>query len=70
MSYPSNPKGEAIRRMLMEMRTYKEIALTLRVPMAAVRWQVDQRKMLRIPLTREERLWLAERRGIDRKLVP
>ena len=70
MSYPSNPKGEAIRRMLMEMRTYKEIALTLRVPMAAVRWQVDQRQMLRIPVTREERLWLAERRGIDRKLVP
>lgn len=70
MSYPINPKGEAIRRMLMEMRTYKEIALTLRVPMAAVRWQVDQRQMLRIPVTREERLWLAERRGIDRKLVP
>jgi len=70
VSYPSNPKGEAIRRMLMEMRTYKEIALTLRVPMAAVRWQVDQRQMLRIPVTREERLWLAERRGIDRKLVP
>jgi hypothetical protein len=70
MSYPINPKGEAIRRMLMEMRTYKEIALTLRVPMAAVRWQVDQRQMLRIPVTREERLWLAEKRGIDRKLVP
>jgi hypothetical protein len=70
VSYPINPKGEAIRRMLMEMRTYKEIALTLRVPMAAVRWQVDQRQMLRIPVTREERLWLAERRGIDRKLVP
>jgi len=70
VSYPINPKGEAIRRMLMEMRTYKEIALTLRVPMAAVRWQVDQRQMLRIPVTREERLWLAEKRGIDRKLVP
>jgi hypothetical protein len=56
--------------MLMEMRSYKEIALTLRVPLAAVKWQVNQRQMLRIPITREERLWLAEKRGIDRKLVP
>lgn len=70
MSYPINPKSGKILQMLMEMRSYKEIALTLRVPMAAVRWQVDQRQMLRIPVTREERLWLAERRGIDRKLVP
>lgn len=70
MSYPLNPQSSKIVQMLMEMRTYKEIALTLRVPMAAVRWQVDQRQMLRIPVTREERLWLAERRGIDRKLVP
>jgi hypothetical protein len=70
MSYPLNPQSAKIVQMLMEMRTYKEIALTLRVPMAAVKWQVDQRKMLRIPLTREERLWLADKRGIDRKLVP
>jgi hypothetical protein len=56
--------------MLMEMRTYKEIALTLRVPLSAVKWQVDQRRMLRIPLTREERLWLADKRGVDRKVVP
>ena len=70
MSYPLNPQSAKIVQMLMEMRTCKEIALTLRVPMAAVRWQVDQRQMLRIPVTREERLWLAERRGIDRKLVP
>lgn len=70
MSYPLNPQSAKIVQMLMEMRTYKEIALTLRVPLSAVKWQVDQRKMLRIPLTREERLWLADKRGIDRKVVP
>ena len=70
MSYPINPKGESIRQMLMEMRSYKEIALTLRVPLSAVKWQVDQRRMLRVPLTREERLWLADKRGVDRKVVP
>lgn len=70
MSYPLNPSSAKIVQMLMEMRSYKEIAMTLRVPMAAVKWQVDQRQMLRIPITREERLWLAEKRGINRKLVP
>lgn len=70
MSYPLNSQSAKIVQMLMEMRSYKEIALTLRVPLAAVKWQVDQRQMLRIPITREERLWIAEKRGIDRKLVP
>ena len=70
MSYPLNPSSAKIVQMLMEMRSYNEIAMTLRVPMAAVKWQVDQRQMLRIPITREERLWIAEKRGIDRKLVP
>ena len=70
MSYPLNPQSAKIVQMLMEMRTYKEIALTLRVPLSAVKWQVDQRKMLRIPLTREERLWLADKRGVDRKVIP
>jgi len=70
LSYPLNPSSAKIVQMLMEMRSYKEIAMTLRVPMAAVKWQVDQRQMLRIPITREERLWLAEKRGINRKLVP
>lgn len=70
MTYPSNPQTAKIVRMLMEMRTYKEIALTLRVPLSTVKWQVDQRNMLRVPLTREERLWLADKRGVDRKVVP
>ena len=70
MSYPLNPQSAKIVQMLMEMRSYKEIALTLRVPLSTVKWQVDQRQMLRVPLTREERLWLADKRGVDRKVVP
>ena len=70
MSYPGNPKSDKIVRMLMEMKLYKQIESELRVPLAAVKWQVTRMGMLRIPVTREERLWLAERRGIDKKLVP
>jgi len=70
VSYPRHPKWEQIRQMLLEMRTYKEIAIVLEVPLAAVKWQVTGMGMLRIPVTREERLWLAEKRGIARKVVP
>ena len=70
MSYPANPKTTQIKRMLMEMKLYKQIESELRVPLAAVKWQVTRMGMLRIPVTREERLWLAEKRGINPKLVP
>lgn len=70
MSYPANPKTAQIKRMLMEMKLYKQIQSELRVPLAAVKWQVNRMGMLRIPVTREERLWLAEKRGINPKLVP
>lgn len=70
MSYPANPKTAQIKRMLMEMKLYKQIESELRVPLAAVKWQVTRMGMLRIPVTREERLWLAEKRGINPKLVP
>ena len=56
--------------MLMEMRSYKTISLELRVPVEVVRNQADRLGILRIGLTKEERLWLADKRGIDRKLVP
>lgn len=70
MSYPRHPKGEQICRMLMEMRPNKEIASTLRVRLEEVRNQADRLGFLRIGLTRQERLWLAEKRGIDPKLAP
>lgn len=70
MSYPGHPKAEQIKKLLLEMRTYKDIALTLRVPLAAIRWQLQRQQMLRIAVTREERLWLAEKRGIPRSFVP
>lgn len=70
MSYPRHPKGESICRMLMEMRSYKTISLELRVPVEVVRNQADRLGILRVGLTKEERLWLADKRGIDRRLVP
>ena len=70
MSYPAHPKTAQIKRMLMEMKLYKQIQSELRVPLAAVKWQVTKMGMLRIPVTRQERLWLAEKRGINPKLVP
>jgi len=70
VSYPANPKTAQIKRMLMEMKLYKQIEAELRVPLAAVKWQVTRMGMLRIPVTRQERLWLAEKRGINPKLVP
>jgi len=56
--------------MLMEMKLYKQIQSELRVPLAAIKWHVSDMGMLRILVTRQERLWLAERRGINPKLVP
>jgi hypothetical protein len=56
--------------MLLEMRPHKTIALELRVEPTLIRTQSDRLGLLRIGLTREERLWLAEKRGIDRRLVP
>lgn len=70
MSYPAHPKSAQIKRMLMEMKLYKQIQSELRVPLAAIKWHVSDMGMLRILVTRQERLWLAERRGINPKLVP
>ena len=54
----------------MEMRQYKQIESDLHVPVAVIRNQAARLGMVRVPLTREERLWIAEKRGIDRKLTP
>ena len=54
----------------MEMRQYKQIESELRIPTGVVRNQAARLGMIRVPLTREERLWIAEKRGINRKLVP
>lgn len=70
MSQFRHPLGDKICKMLLEMRPHKTIALELRVEPTLIRTQSDRLGLLRIGLTREERLWLAEKRGIDKKLVP
>lgn len=70
MSHPRHPKSEKIRTMLLEMRPIKEICFTLDVQPLLVRNQADHLGLLRIGLTREERLMIAAKRGINPKLVP
>ncbi len=70
MSFPRHPKGEAITKMLLEMRSNKYIASTLRVDLQTVRNQAERLGFLKLGLTRDERLWLAAKRGIDPKLAP
>ena len=56
--------------MLLEMRSNKYIASTLRVDLQTVRNQAERLGFLKLGLTRDERLWLDEKRGIDPKLAP
>ena len=70
MSYPRHPQSAKIRTMLLEMRPIKEICFTLGVQPLLVRNQADHLGLLRIGLTREERLMIAAKRGINPKLVP
>lgn len=56
--------------MLLEMRPHKVISSELRVQADIIRTQSNRLGLLRIGLTREERLLIAAKRGLDPKLVP
>lgn len=70
MSYPRHPKAEQIQRALLEMKQYKQVRAEVGVGERAVRSQAKRLQMIHLPVTREEREWLADRRGISRRLVP
>ena len=70
MSQPRHPLGEKICKMLLEMRPHKTISSELRVQADIIRTQSNRLGLLRIGLTREERLLIAAKRGLDPKLVP
>ena len=70
MSQPRHPLGEKICNMLLEMRSHKAISSELRVQADIIRTQSNRLGLLRIGLTREERLLIAAKRGLDPKLVP
>jgi hypothetical protein len=70
VSYPRHPKSGQIERMLREMQPTKMICQQLRVGGSEVRGQTKRLGMLRVLLTLEERLKIADARGIDRRLVP
>ena len=70
MSYPIHPKGEEVCRMLMEMQPTKVICHKLKVGGAVVRNQMRRLGLLRVSLTLEERIRIADARGIDRRCLP
>lgn len=70
MSYPMHPKAAEVERMLLEMRDSKHIQAELGVGERVVRRQARRLEMIRIPCTHEERLFLAQRRGVTTKYVP
>lgn len=70
MSYPMHPKANQIAQMLLEMRQWKEIQNELGVSDRAVRRQSRRLEMIRVPVTREERHMLADRRKVTHKYVP
>jgi hypothetical protein len=70
VSHPRHPKSDEIDRALLEMRPWKEIRSMLGIGERSVNSAARRLTMLRIPVTRAERELLADRRGIDRRLVP
>lgn len=70
MSYPRHPKAEEVQKMLLEMRDWKQIRAELNVGERVVRGQARRLDMRRIPVTYEERVHLAKRRGVTTKYIP
>ena len=70
MSYPEHVKAQAVQRMLMEMQPTKIICHKLQVGGAVVRNQMRRLGLLRVSLTLEERIRIADARGIDRRCLP
>ena len=70
MSYPQHAKAKEVQRMLMEMQPTKVICHKLHVSGAVVRNQMRCLGMLRVSLTLEERIRIADARGIDRRCLP
>jgi hypothetical protein len=70
VSYPQNPKTPAIQRLLMQMRSSKEIHLELRVSSKEICDQAQALKLRRVYLTPEERKLIAAKRGMDPADVP
>jgi hypothetical protein len=70
MSYPQNPKTPAIQRMLMEMKSSKEIHLALRVSGKEICDQAQALKLRRVYLTADERKVIGERRKMKPEDIP
>jgi hypothetical protein len=70
VSYPQHAKAKEVEQMLMQMQPTKVICHKLRVGGAVVRNQMRRLGLLRVSLTPEERIRIADARGIDRRCLP
>jgi hypothetical protein len=70
VSYPQHAKAKDVERMLLEMQPTKIICNELGVGGAVVRNQMRRLGLLRVSLTLEERIRIADDRGIDRRCLP
>ena len=70
MSYPKHPKAAQIERMLLEMESSKAIKAQLNISDNTLKTTRRRLGMLRVALTYEERLLIAQKRGINPNLIP
>jgi hypothetical protein len=70
VSQRPHPKAAPIRRALLEMRPIKEITDVADCHDRDVHRQIESLGLRRIYLTRTERELIADRRGLDRRMVP
>ncbi len=69
MSYPMHPKAQEIESRLMQMQTVKEIIADLRCGWPAIKRQRRRIGLKLIWATEAERIAIADKRGVDRRLV-
>jgi hypothetical protein len=70
LSQKPNPKTPAIREMLMRMAQTKQIKAELECQWRHITDQAKMMGLVRVYLTREERLLIGERRKMRREEVP
>jgi hypothetical protein len=69
VSYPRHPQADEIQRRLMQMQMVKQIIADLRCGWPAIKRQRRTLGLKLIWATEAERYAIAERRGLNRRLV-
>jgi len=69
VSYPRHPQADEIQRRLMQMQMVKEIIADLHCGWRAIKRQRRRIGLKLIWATEAERIAIADKRGVDRRLV-